>query len=92
MRTSPAANTPSAHDRGEPIAQMITFFLQRTLFQSDQKSWQRQDSIFAHVQNSVHRTLFQPVQLSWWSGMKTRPSDRSYRGLTVTHQESGRAP
>ena len=27
-----------------------------------------------------------------WSWMKTRPSDHSYRGLTVTHQESGRAP
>ena len=27
-----------------------------------------------------------------WSWMKTRPSDPSYRGLTVTHQESGRAP
>ena len=27
-----------------------------------------------------------------WSWMKTRLSDHSYRGLTVTHQESGRAP
>ena len=26
-----------------------------------------------------------------WSGMKTRPSDHSCRGLTVAHQESGRA-
>ena len=26
-----------------------------------------------------------------WSWMKTRLSDHSYRGLTVTHQESGRA-
>ena len=27
-----------------------------------------------------------------WSWMKTSLSDHSYRGLTVTHQESGRAP
>ena len=27
-----------------------------------------------------------------WSWMKTRLSDHSYRALTVTHQESGRAP
>ena len=27
-----------------------------------------------------------------WSWMKTSLSDHSYRGLTVTHQESGRTP